>query len=91
MISNIYAMGYFYPKMMTKPYLSTSNYVTKMTNYKKDGQWDKVWDALYHDFLRKKPNTYTFFYKRTFKDDPNMKKLAEEFKLKNFVLYTPHK
>lgn len=87
MISNIYAMGYFYPKMMTKPYLSTSNYINKMTNYKKDGQWDKIWDALYHDFLRKKPSTYTFFYKRTFKDDSNMKKMAEEFKLKHFVLY----
>jgi deoxyribodipyrimidine photolyase-related protein len=85
MISNVYAMGYFYPKMMTKPYISTSNYVVKMTNYKKDGHWDVIWDALYHDFLRKKPKEYTFFYKRTFKDDPNMKKIAEDFKHKYFV------
>ena len=87
MISNIYAMGYFYPKVMTKPYLSTSNYIIKMTNYKKDGEWDKIWDALYHDFLRKKPSNYTFFYKRTFKDDPTMKKIAEEFKGKYFIPY----
>lgn len=87
MISNIYAMGYFYPRMMTKPYLSTSNYINKMTNYKKDGQWDKIWDALYHDFLRKKPSAYTFFYKRTFKDDPNLQKMANDFKSKHFVLY----
>ena len=88
MISNVYAMGYFYPKMMTKPYLSTSNYVIKMTNYKKDGKWDKVWDAMYHEFLRKKPSSYTFFYKRTFKDDTVMKKTAEDFKTKHFIPYT---
>lgn len=86
MISNIYAMGYFYPKLMTKPYLSTSNYIIKMTNYKKNGHWEKIWDALYHDFLRKKPSTYTFFYKRTFKDDSSMKALAEEFKSRHFTV-----
>jgi deoxyribodipyrimidine photolyase-related protein len=87
MISNIYAMGYFYPKMMTKPYLSTSNYIIKMTTYKKDGHWDKVWDALYHDFLRTKPNTYTFFYKRTFKNDNSLQQIARDFKAKHFMLY----
>lgn len=87
MISNIYSMGYFYSKMMTKPYLSTSNYIVKMTNYKRDGHWDKIWDALYHDFLRKKPTNYTFFYKRTFKNDDAMKKVAEDFKRKYFILY----
>jgi deoxyribodipyrimidine photolyase-related protein len=85
MISNVYAMGYFYPKVMSKPYISTSNYIVKMTNYKKDGHWDKVWDALYHDFLRHKPSEYTFFYKRTFKDDTTQEQLAKEFKAKHFI------
>jgi deoxyribodipyrimidine photolyase-related protein len=87
MISNIYAMGYFYPKVMSKPYISSSNYIVKMTNYKKDGHWDKVWDALYHNFLKEKKTSYTFFYKRTYKDDPKMHKLAQEFKNTFFVEY----
>jgi deoxyribodipyrimidine photolyase-related protein len=89
MESNIYAMGYFNPKVMTKPYLSTSNYVLKMTNYKRDGHWDKLWDALYHDFVSTKPKEYTFFYKRTLKDtpQPELLKMARDFKANNFVRY----
>jgi deoxyribodipyrimidine photolyase-related protein len=37
---------------MQKPYISSSNYVLKMSNYKK-GEWSKAWDALYHAFLKK--------------------------------------
>jgi deoxyribodipyrimidine photolyase-related protein len=84
MISNIYAMGYFYPKVMSKPYISSSNYIVKMTDYKKDGHWDMIWDALYHDFLRNKPSSYTFFYKRTFKDIASQETMAKEFKSKHF-------
>jgi deoxyribodipyrimidine photolyase-related protein len=88
MIPIIYTMGFFYPKAMTKPYLSTSNYIVKMSNYKKDGKWDKIWDALYHDFVSKKPNEYTFFYKRTISRDKNTNKeyshIAKEFKDKFF-------
>lgn len=84
MISNIYAMGYFFPKIMSKPYLSTSNYIVKMTNYKRDGNWDKTWDALYHDFVSSKPTQYTFFYKRTLQMDSTKKQIAKEFKAKHF-------
>ena len=87
MISNIYAMGYFYPKVMSKPYISTSNYIVKMTNYKKDGHWDKIWNALYHNFVKNKPNSYTFFYKRTLKDDTNLHKFANQFIETHFVKY----
>jgi deoxyribodipyrimidine photolyase-related protein len=85
MISNIYTMGYFYPRIMSKPYLSTSNYIVKMTNYKRDGQWDLIWDALYHSFVASKPSQYTFFYKRTVKNDENVDKIAHDFKHKHFV------
>jgi deoxyribodipyrimidine photolyase-related protein len=84
MVSNIYAMGYFFPKIMTKPYLSTSNYICRMSNYKKDGHWDSVWDELYHDFVKSKPNTYTFFYKRTANNSKNDRQLATSFKHKLF-------
>lgn len=85
MISNIYTMGYFHPRVMSKPYISTSNYIVKMTNYKRDGHWDKIWDALYHDFLRIKPTTFTFFYKRTYRANSEMQKLAQDFKKLHFV------
>lgn len=87
MISNIYAMGYFYPQIMSKPYISSSNYIVKMTDYKKDGYWNVVWDALYHKFLKDKPTSYTFFYKRTYKDNSDMHKIANDFINKHFVPY----
>ncbi|KAI8906926.1 DNA photolyase, FAD-binding/Cryptochrome [Gorgonomyces haynaldii] len=60
MVSNIYAMGYYYPKAMKKPYISTSNYILKMSNYPK-GDWTGVWDALFYRFLhtnRKQAGVY---------------------------------
>lgn len=87
MISNIYAMGYFYPKVMSKPYISSSNYILRMTNYKKDGHWNVIWDALYHKFLKDKPTSYTFFYKRTYKNNPTMHNLADSFIEKHFIPY----
>lgn len=87
MISNIYAMGYFLPRIMSKPYISSSNYILKMTNYKKDGHWNIIWDALYHKFLKDKPSSYTFFYKRTYKNNKNMHKLADAFIDKHFIPY----
>jgi len=44
-------MGYFSTNTMRKPYLSTSNYILKMSNYKKDGHWNEVWDSLFYNFL----------------------------------------
>ena len=35
-----------------KPYISSSNYIIKMSNYKK-GEWSEDWDNLYHTFLKK--------------------------------------
>ena len=36
---------------MAKPYISSSNYIIKMSNYKK-GDWSEKWDTLYHDFIK---------------------------------------
>ena len=38
-------------KTMRKIYISSSNYILKMSNYKKD-DWSAQWDTLYWDFLR---------------------------------------
>jgi deoxyribodipyrimidine photolyase-related protein len=55
MINNVKIMAlYAYPKLYTtKPYIASSNYILRMSNYKKDGVWDKVWDSLYWEFVNK--------------------------------------
>ena len=66
MYANIYGMimyadGGF---MMSRPYISSSTYIKKMSNYSKnksvvklkDGNeygWDEIWDALYYNFINK--------------------------------------
>jgi len=37
---------------MRRPYLSSSNYILKMSDYKK-GKWSEKWDKLYKAFLKK--------------------------------------
>lgn len=86
MVSNIFAMGYFYPKVMTKPYLSTSNYIIKMSNYKKNGDWELIWDGLYHAFVKSKPQAYTFFYKRTSKRESLHTDIVDKFKKTHFIV-----
>ncbi len=53
MFANVYGMSqYSYPEMMTKPYISSSNYILKMSHYKK-GEWAEIWDGLYWHFIDK--------------------------------------
>jgi len=54
MVPNVYGMSQFADGglMSTKPYISGSNYILKMSDYQK-GNWTKIWDALYWDFIRK--------------------------------------
>jgi deoxyribodipyrimidine photolyase-related protein len=56
MVANVYGMSqYATPIMMTRPYFSSSNYINKMSTYKKsvnDG-WSETWDALYYNFINK--------------------------------------
>jgi len=55
MVPNVYGMSQFADGglMSTKPYISGSNYILKMSDYKK-GNWSKVWDALYWTFINDK-------------------------------------
>jgi deoxyribodipyrimidine photolyase-related protein len=50
MLTNIASMGFYSDAFMTKPYVSTSNYLLKMSDYTK-GEWCKEWDALFYAFL----------------------------------------
>jgi len=52
MVPNLYGMSQFSDggQMVTKPYISGSNYVLKMSDYQK-GEWCEVWDALYWSFI----------------------------------------
>ena len=52
MVPNVYGMSQFADGggMTTKPYISGSSYVLKMSDFKK-GPWCSVWDALYWRFV----------------------------------------
>ncbi|UII22561.1 cryptochrome/photolyase family protein [Fulvivirga ligni] len=52
MVPNVYGMTQYADGglITTKPYISSSNYVLKMSDYKK-GDWCQVWDGLYWRFL----------------------------------------
>lgn len=59
MVPNIYGMSQFSDGglMATKPYISGSNYLIKMSNYKK-GEWQSIWDGLFWRFM----NTHRTFF-----------------------------
>jgi deoxyribodipyrimidine photolyase-related protein len=52
MVPNVYGMSQFSDGglMATKPYISGSNYLMKMSDYKK-GEWQNVWDGLFWRFM----------------------------------------
>jgi deoxyribodipyrimidine photolyase-related protein len=90
MVPNVYGMSQFADGgiMSTKPYISGSNYILKMSNYTK-APWCEIWDGLFWNFIDKHRD---FFLKnprlsmmvRTFdKMDPNKRdahlKKADEY------------
>ena len=54
MVPNIYGMSQYADGglMTTKPYISSSRYILKMSDYAQ-GPWCKIWDALYWRFIDK--------------------------------------
>jgi deoxyribodipyrimidine photolyase-related protein len=52
MVPNVYGMTQSTQKglMTTKPYISGSNYIKKMSDYS-NGPWADVWDALYWNMI----------------------------------------
>ena len=50
---------------MAKPYISSSNYILNMSNYKK-GEWAEKWTKLYHQFVernRKKLLPFKYYFR----------------------------
>lgn len=85
MVGNVYGMSGFSDggSITTKPYIASSNYLIKMSDYSKKDSWCKIVDALYWRFLYK--------YSYLLKDNPRMKmqisllnKMSEE-KLQNHL------
>jgi deoxyribodipyrimidine photolyase-related protein len=52
MVPNVYGMTQFADGglMTTKPYISGSNYLIKMSDYEK-GDWQQIWDGLFWRFM----------------------------------------
>ena len=72
MVPNVYGMSQFADGglMSTKPYISSSNYIIKMSDYKK-GEWSDIWDGLFWSFMDKQRD----FFKR----NPRMRMLISSF------------
>ena len=72
MVPNVYAMSQFADggTMTTKPYISGSNYIIKMSDYSK-GTWSEIWDALFWRFLIK--------YKNVFQSNMRMRMLISTY------------
>ncbi len=72
MVPNVYGMSQFADGglMSTKPYISGSNYILKMSNYKK-GSWCEIWDALFWSFI---DNKREFFIK-----NPRMRMMVSSY------------
>ena len=62
MVPNVYGMSQFADGgiFATKPYISGSNYILKMSNFK-NGPWCEIWNALFWNFIY---NNRTFFRKQ---------------------------
>lgn len=79
MVPNVYGMSQFADGglMSTKPYISGSNYILKMSDHKK-GPWCEIWDALFWRFL--------MVHRDFFSKNPRLSML-----LKNIDKMTPEK
>jgi deoxyribodipyrimidine photolyase-related protein len=66
MVGNVYGMSGFSDggSITTKPYIASSNYILKMSDYKKSEPWCEIIDALYWRFLYK--------YSPKFEKNPRM-------------------
>lgn len=86
MVPNVYGMSQFADGglMSTKPYISSSNYLINMSDFK-NGKWQIIWDGLFWRFINKHRNFFlsnnrSKFFVKVFDDMPEDKKrvLLEE-------------
>ena len=66
MVPNIYGMSqYAYENMMTKPYISSSNYINKMSHYE-GGEWEDYWGGLYWNFINQHEDKISNIHRMSF-------------------------
>nr|WP_295931263.1 cryptochrome/photolyase family protein [uncultured Dyadobacter sp.] len=72
MVPNVYGMSQFSDGglMATKPYISASNYLMKMSDFPK-GEWQETWDGLFWRFMNK--------YRKFFLRNPRLGMLVKTF------------
>ena len=60
MVPNVYGMSQFADggTFATKPYIGGANYISKMSNYRKKGEWADEVDGLYWRFIDKNRNLF---------------------------------
>ena len=60
MVPNVYGMSQYADGgvIITKPYISSSNYILKMSNYTR-GEWTEIWDGLFWRFLQKNHSIFS--------------------------------
>jgi len=90
MVPNIFCMSqYASDIMMTRPYINSSNYILKMSNFKR-GEWCKIWDAIYYSFINKHKKLLSKNYatamqvkhwdNKSEKDQKELLEIAQKFK-----------
>lgn len=54
MTNNVYSMILYGDggRISTKPYISTTNYLNKMSNFPR-GTWEEIWNSKYREFVKK--------------------------------------
>jgi len=64
MVPNVYSMSQFADggTFATKPYISGSNYLRKMSDYP-SGDWEELWTSLYWNFIE----THTHFFSQNYR------------------------
>ncbi len=64
MVPNVYGMSQFSNGGLftTKPYISGSNYIKKMSDYK-SGDWSEIWDSLFWTFI----DDYKYIFKNQYR------------------------
>jgi deoxyribodipyrimidine photolyase-related protein len=67
MVPNVYGMTQYADGglITTKPYISGSNYILKMSNYH-EGNWCHIWDGLYWNFIYKHQEKFSSNQRMTF-------------------------
>lgn len=93
MVPNVYGMSQYADKgiVATRPYISSSNYLFKMSNYKKtkNSEWNKIFDSLYYSFINDNKTYFKSNYalstsvshwnKKSSKEKENIIKTAKKY------------